>query len=191
MVWCLHFPQRWLLWKLFSLSMCHVVCIDIMVGFQSNGFCCHYSKLFNFHYEPQQMFKLGHISNSDWHFCFHVNIFNTSPYVWEKWTGLRGRCLWSARGLRANDAVITRVKRAFWRNHSPWARGCFTNNAQTARLLFPLWHETRKFSVFSLKIVPHSSRWTWRRGHVVQGNSIEHCHPIRIQITAIAQMVLD
>ena len=48
----------------------------------------------------------------------------------------------------------------FWRNHSPRARGCFTNNAQEALSLFPLWHETRNLAMFSFKFVAHRSRGT-------------------------------
>ena len=54
-------------------------------------------------------------------------------------------------------------------HHLAWALWCFTNNAQAARSVFPFKHETRDLSI-PMKIVPHSSRWTWRRGYLVHGN---------------------
>ena len=49
---------------------------------------------------------------------------------------LRGRYLWSARRFRTNNEVKTRAKREFRHKHSPWARGCFINNAQKTLSLF-------------------------------------------------------
>ena len=77
----------------------------------------------------------------------------------------------------SNDAVINRAKRGFWRNHFPWARRYFTNNAQSAQSLFPLWHETHKFATFPLKIGPQSSRWTWRHGQLVNRNPLSIVTP--------------
>ena len=54
----------------------------------------------------------------------------------------------------------------------PWACGCFTNDAQAARSLFPLKQQTHKFSIFSLKIMPHNSCGILNRGHFVQRDTL-------------------
>ena len=76
--------------------------------------------------------------------------------LWGNSQGLRGRCLW----IRTNNEGKTRVKRVFWRNRSPWTQVFLTNNARTVSPLFPLYHETHKFAIFSLKFVPHHHSWT-------------------------------
>ena len=76
------------------------------------------------------LWQQGHIHNTCSIHCSNkITIrlpFSTVPItqacqrlIRRYWPGLCGRCLWSARGLRANDYVKTRAKREFPRNNYP------------------------------------------------------------------------
>ena len=70
-------------------------------------------------------FVMLHTSFSAFKLSFSCGFFTREirGYLWRIMTGMRGCCLSSSRGSRANDAFKTRAYRWFWRNHSPCSRG--------------------------------------------------------------------
>ena len=70
-------------------------------------------------------------------------------------------CLGVVCAVPLANNVRARVKWRFWLNQSPRAQGSFTSNAQAARSLLPFKHGTHKFTIFSLKFLPHHQRCNW------------------------------
>ena len=90
--------------------------------------------------------------------------------------GRRGRCSSSIRGSRVNDAVKTRAW--FWRNYSSCSRGCWMSKTRANQSLFPLWHETRKFAIFSKNLF----RATWLSLNVMARIVLNEGHKIIFRI---------
>ena len=57
--------------------------------------------------------------------------------IMEIMTGMLRRSLWSTHWLRANAYVNTIDLLGCWLHHSPWALGCFRNNARAAPVIIP------------------------------------------------------
>ena len=82
------------------------------------------------------------IKSNAWHgSCgMYIVLYVIGVLVLNKWkmTGLRGCCLSSTLGSRANDYVKTLATLGFWLHHSPCSLGRWTNNTWEDRSLLHL-----------------------------------------------------
>ena len=131
---------------------------------------CHLRRLIKWAYCAKLTSNVWEICNEDlitylWQ-LFVITAERQSWYIKcikRKMAGARRVLFVKHPRVQGNDGVKIRAKQGFWCYHSPWTRGCFTNNAQAARSLFPLEHETSKLPIFSLQVMRYRSGWTATR----------------------------